>query len=161
MSVTLPRPEDRDSLTSAGTAFSRERRLSHPERMRLAAEIVVAYARVRRGLRRAPVDAVVAALRASSTPGRAPASAPTANRLDETRRLSRAVTRTLVLLPGDTRCLMQALVLTGLLARRGIPAKLVIGARTTPRFFAHAWVELAGQPVLATGGGLFTTLVEL
>jgi len=75
--------------------------------------------------------------------------------------LSRAVTRTLALLPGDTRCLMQALVLTGLLARRGIPAKLVIGARTTPRFFAHAWVEHAGQPVLAAGGGLFTTLVEL
>jgi hypothetical protein len=157
--MTLPRAEDGDSLTSARAACSRERRLSHPERVRLAAEIVLAYARARRGLRRSPVGVVVATLRARPTPGRAPTSA--ANRLEETRHLSRAVTRTLALLPGDTRCLMQALVLTGLLARRGIPAKLVIGARTTPRFFAHAWVEHAGQPVLATGGGLFTTLVEL
>lgn len=65
------------------------------------------------------------------------------------------------MVPGDTRCLMQALVLTRLLSRRGIPAKLVIGARTAPSFFAHAWVEHAGQPVLSAGDGLFDKLVEL
>jgi hypothetical protein len=64
-------------------------------------------------------------------------------------------------MPGDTRCLMQALVLTRMLARRGIPARLVIGARTVPGFFAHAWVEHDGQPVLAIGDGLFDRLVEL
>jgi len=71
------------------------------------------------------------------------------------------VARTLALLPGDTRCLARSLVLTRLLARRGIPAKLVIGARTTPEFLAHAWVECAGHPVLAPGDESFGRLVEL
>jgi hypothetical protein len=64
-------------------------------------------------------------------------------------------------LPGDTRCLARSLVLTQLLARRGIPSRLVIGARPAPRFLAHAWVEHAGQPVLPIGDGSFGRLVEL
>jgi hypothetical protein len=125
----------------------------------LAGEVVVAYLSTRRALRGAPVSTVVAQLRAKSE-----ASASTAaqeSRLHEARALGHAVTRTLGVLPGDTRCLMQSLVLTRLLAVRGIAGRLVIGTRTSPSFLAHAWVEHCGEPVLATGNGLFDTLVEL
>ena len=54
-----------------------------------------------------------------------------------------------------------SLVLGALLARRGIPATLVIGAHAAPSFRAHAWVEHAGQPVLSPGDGTFGRLVEL
>ena len=81
--------------------------------------------------------------------------------LAEARHLGNAVTRTLAVMPGDTRCLARSLVLTRLLARRGIPAKLVIGVRASPSFLAHAWVEHAGGPVLAPGDESFGRLVEL
>ncbi len=132
-------------------------RLSHGERTRLAVEILTAYAQARRALRRTPIASVVATLRS-----RSPASAPAApGSLEEARRLGRAVSRLLRYVPGDTRCLARSLVLTRLLARRGIEAKLVIGARTTPEFLAHAWVEHAGDPVLDPGDGSFGRLVEL
>jgi transglutaminase superfamily protein len=47
------------------------------------------------------------------------------------------------------RCLGRSLVLWFLLRRRGVDAELVIGAEP-PRageLFAHAWVEVAGEPV--------------
>lgn len=47
------------------------------------------------------------------------------------------------------RCLGRSLVLWFLLRRRGVDAELVIGARA-PRggeLPAHAWVEVAGEPV--------------
>jgi hypothetical protein len=132
-------------------------RLSPIERARLAAEIVACYVQARRVLRRDPIATAVANLRAQSSP----AVAPTTGTLVEARRLGRAVTRTLTLVPGDTRCLVRSLVLTRLLARRGIPAKLVIGARAAPDFLAHAWVEHDGDPVLAPGDGSFGRLVEL
>lgn len=143
----------------AASAPTSERRLSRVHRARLAAEIVVAYVTARRALKRAPIARVVAEMRREPSPNVAPA--PVEDELREARRLGRAVTRALRIMPGDTRCLMQTLVLTRLLARRGIPARLVIGARTVPGFFAHAWVEHDGQPVLATGDGLFDRLVEL
>ncbi len=136
---------------------SRGQRLTHAERIRLAAEIVATYVQARRALRRAPIASVVASLRSDSPF----AIAPGADTLEEARHLGRAVTRTLTLLPGDTRCLVRSLVLTRLLARRGIQAKLVIGARAAPDFLAHAWVEHAGDPVLDPGDGSFGRLVEL
>ena len=66
-------------------------------------------------------------------------------------RLGRAVTRTLRLVPADSRCLMRSLVLTGLLARRGIDSSLVIGVRPEGEFGAHAWVEHDGRPLLPSG----------
>jgi hypothetical protein len=84
-----------------------------------------------------------------------------ADMLAEAHHLGNAVARTLAVMPGDTRCLVRSLVLTRLLARRGIPASLVIGARAAPDFLAHAWVEHAGDPVLAPGDGSFGRLVEL
>jgi hypothetical protein len=138
------------------------RPLSASERVLLAGEIVAAYARARRELGRAPIASVMTRLRAQQGASITPASAmATAATLAEARRLGCAVARTLALLPGDTRCLVRSLVLTRLLARRGIQAKLVIGARAAPDFLAHAWVEHAGDPVLAPGDGSFARLVEL
>lgn len=127
-------------------------------RARLAAEIVAAYLQARRELKRAPIESVVAALRSEAQP---PPLAPEPRALEEAKRLGWAVARTLKLMPGDTRCLARSLVLTRLLARREIPAKLVIGARATPDFLAHAWVECDGGPVLSPGDGSFARLVEL
>lgn len=76
-------------------------------------------------------------------------------------RLGRAVSRTLRLLPTDSRCLVRSLVLTGLLARRGLSSTLVIGVRPEPEFAAHAWVEHAGEPLLQTGEGRYGRLAEI
>jgi Transglutaminase-like superfamily len=129
------------------------------ERVRLAREIVAAYLQARRELRRAPIESVVAALRSEETSKPPPSPDPRA--LEEARRLGWTVARTLKLMPGDTRCLARSLVLTRLLAQRGIPAKLVIGAQADPEFFAHAWVECDGEAVLSPGDGSFGRLVEL
>ncbi len=128
------------------------------ERARLAGEITVTYLCARRALSRAPIAAAVTELRlqgSRSPPHRS------GECLGEARHLASAVMRTLALLPGDTRCLARSLVLLRLLARRGIPATLVIATRTTPSFAAHAWVEHAGRPVLPPGDGSFGRLVEL
>lgn len=131
--------------------------LHQAERLRLAVEILAAYAQARRALSRDPIATVVTGLRAQS-PAPIEDSAAT---YEQALRLGRAVTRLLVHLPGDTRCLARSLVLTRLLARRGIEAKLVIGARAKPTFLAHAWVEHAGEPVLTPGDESFGRLVEL
>ena len=163
---------------TATEGFRRSERLGHGERLRLAAEILAAYAHARRALRRAPIDDVVAGLRSqAAVPVASIDAKPHANTgtnantgvgtdtdertLYEARRLGHAVTRLLVLLPGDTRCLIRSLVLTQLLARRGISATLVIGTRPAPDFLAHAWVEHDGDPVIDPGDDSFGRLVEL
>jgi Transglutaminase-like superfamily len=133
------------------------RSLRPGERLRLIGEIVVAYERARRELRKASISQAVERLR--SHDGVRPREGRAA--LVEAFRLGRAVVRTLAFLPGDTRCLRRSLVLTQLLARRGISARLVIGARTAPDFLAHAWVEHDGVPVLSPEGDRFGRLVEL
>ncbi|MGA2163106.1 MAG: lasso peptide biosynthesis B2 protein [Solirubrobacteraceae bacterium] len=135
----------------------RKRPRSPLQRAQLIREILAAYVQARRELRRAPIEAVVAALRSESPP-----PAPeTAGALEEARSLGWIVVRTLRLIPGDTRCLARSLVLTRLLARRGIPSTLVIGAQPAPDFRAHAWVECDGQPVLSPGDDALGRLVEL
>ena len=69
-------------------------------------------------------------------------------------RLERAVKRALRLPGLDSRCLMQSLVLQSLLARRGIPTSLAVGARQGPDFAAHAWVEHEGFPLGSDEGYL-------
>jgi hypothetical protein len=152
------RQAETPQAASSRTADARP--LGAAERVRLAAEVVGAYLLARGALRSAPIAVAVARLRSSPT---SPASAggTTETTLAEAHRLGRAVARTLRLVPGDTRCLVSSLVLTRLLARRGIPAKLVIGARTAPDFLAHAWVEYGGDPVLPPGDESFGRLVEL
>jgi hypothetical protein len=142
-----------------------ERRSSVFERARLASEIVASLLLARRAMRDGTIEAAVTTLRSdapiASRLGVWPRPVVAGGGVDEARRLSRAVIRTLALMPGDTRCLTRSLVLTRLLARRRIPATLVIGARSAPDFLAHAWVECAGHAVLPAGDGSYGRLVEL
>jgi hypothetical protein len=130
-------------------------------RMAIGAEIVLAYLRARRELGNEPITAVIDALRARARSDGARPPTPSLATVEQAQRLGRAVTATLSWLPGDTRCLVRSLVLTRLLARRGVAARLVIGARARPEFLAHAWVECGGMPVLYPGDGTFGRLVEL
>ncbi|HVW48403.1 MAG TPA: lasso peptide biosynthesis B2 protein, partial [Solirubrobacterales bacterium] len=114
-------------------------------RARLAAAILVAYARVRRLLLRGDLRRTVAALRER----RAAAAAPLERR--EAVRLTRAVVRVLRLLPTDSRCLVRSLVVLAVLAERGGEVELVIGVMPGEAFAAHAWVELDGAPLLEAG----------
>jgi len=131
------------------------RRLSLARKVALATEILATYVRVRRSLWRDELPATLAKLRMGVA---VPAGA---QRVDAGRRLASAVVRVLDRLPTDSRCLTRALVLTRVLARRGIASSLVIGVKSEPEFGAHAWVELGGLPLLPTGEAAFGRLVEL
>jgi hypothetical protein len=76
-------------------------------------------------------------------------------------RLGRAVSKALSPLPFDSRCLVQSLVLTRMLARRGITAQLVIGVEPGPEFSAHAWVEADGVPLLPVDTTRYSRITEL
>jgi hypothetical protein len=123
----------------------------------LAAEIVVTYIRARWLLARRGLPAAVAQLRQGPT-----ASQPDGDpRLcNNGLRLGAAVGRVLSRLPADSRCLARSLVLTALLARRGIPSTLIIGVRGAPDFRGHAWVEYDGMPLLRDEESTFRRLVE-
>jgi hypothetical protein len=56
---------------------------------------------------------------------------------------------------------MQSLVLSSLLAARGLPSTLVIGAHSKPEFVAHAWIEHDGRPVLPPLDFCDSRLVEI
>jgi hypothetical protein len=140
---------------TAGAAVPRSiaTHLSPSAKARLAGEILLAYVRVRRNLRRADFRSVLSTIRSVGGPERADTVGPA--------RLGRAVARTLRVLPTDSRCLMQSLVLTSLLARRGIPSLVVIGVSPGADFGAHAWVESSGVPLLPPREHRFERLVEL
>lgn len=139
------------------TRTALDRRLGASAKIRLAAEILLSYARVRWLLRRFGFSVTVERVR------RASASSYRHDAGDEAvaLRLARAVARTLNPVPTDSRCLMRSLVLTALLSARGIRSTLVIGTRTTPDFAAHAWVEVDGRPVLPDGSGDYGRLLEI
>jgi hypothetical protein len=139
--------------------LSSRRLLRWVRRAPLAGEALIAYARAR--WRIARIDdarALVVATRGESAAARGVQST---DHLPEARRVANAIARTLSLLPSDPRCMDRSLVLIDLLARREIPATLVIGARRDPGFRAHAWVELAGHPLLSPGDYAASRLVEL
>lgn len=133
-------------------------------KLQLAAEVYVAYCHVRWWLRRHEIAEVVRRLRGW---GRADVGVASFDGDDVRQvylsglRLGRAVIHSLQLLPTDSRCLMRSLVLTGLLARRGIASSLIIGVRSEPEFAAHAWVEHAGEPLLPPGDTDLGRLTEL
>lgn len=132
-------------------------RLRAVERVRLAGEIAVSYARVRWGLARRGLASTLADARRcqEDAPGARPA--PSVATL---LRMGRIVERTLGALPVDSRCLIRSLVLTRLLARRGVPCLLILAARSKPEFGAHSWVEYRGVALLPTGTA-FHRLTEL
>ena len=118
-------------------------------RARLVVEVLGTYARAWVLLRRRPLPEALASLRAPGRPR--PAEDP--------RRLGRAVSRTLRVLPTDSRCLVRSATLAGLLAHRGLDGVVVLGVRPGESFAAHAWVELDGVALLPDGG--FERLAEL
>lgn len=136
-----------------------DRPLPRRVKLALAAEILSVYLRVRWLMSRQDIRSIVATIRVG------PADELVESTSLESRllaiRLGGAVRRTLNVLPTDSRCLVQALVLSRLLSRRAISSALVIGARTEPQFDAHAWVEHRGQPVLPVQGFDELRLVEI
>ena len=132
--------------------------LSPLRKVRLAGEILGSYARVRRHLRRADLPTVVERLRGGAG---TPAAPPDGPDYEAGLRLARATTRTITKLPMDSRCLVRSLVLTTLLARRGVAGTLVIGVSPGEEFGAHAWVELGGKPLLPPDEATYARLVEL
>lgn len=131
-------------------------RLTMFERASVVWEIVLTYARVRVQVRRRDLPTAVAVLRRMRPRGRRPL--PLAR---DPRRLAAVAERVLARLPGDSRCLTRSLVVLTMLARRGIEVRLVLAARPTPTFAAHAWVERAGHPLLPTRGFGDARLTEL
>jgi Transglutaminase-like superfamily len=125
--------------------------LTRSRKLVLAVEILAVYCRVRWLLWRKGFSATLDWARVSSVP------APAGRRADLAPltgiRLGSVVTRTLRRLPTDSRCLMRSLVLTAMLARRGIRPNLVIGVRSDSEeeFAAHAWVELSDVELLPAG----------
>jgi hypothetical protein len=130
-------------------------------KLRLAGEVVAAYVRVRWALSRGmSVPEAVEMLRAAAPGPDAQLPADSTAKAAGLR-LGRAVGRTLGALPADAHCLTRSLVLTALLARRGIPSSLVIGVSPEPDFEAHAWIESRGTPLLPPDQGKFARLVEI
>lgn len=117
-------------------------------RLRIAAEIVTSYCAARWWILRLSFPEAVAAAR--NVQPDAAIGLPESELDAAGIRLGNAVQRTLRALPVDSRCLVTALVLTRLLARRGIDSTFVLGVRSQPRFAAHAWVERDGVPLLPT-----------
>jgi Transglutaminase-like superfamily len=142
-------------MTSARVLARRER-LPTTAKLGLSAEILVAYARARRALRRRTLPAAAAAMRNVCDMGCEATEIDYGAGL----RLGEAVNRVLGVLPRDPRCLTTSLVLTALLARRGVASTLVIGVRPVP-FAAHAWVEYRGRPLLSPAATPFERLLEV
>jgi Transglutaminase-like superfamily len=148
-------------MTSSALRVTPQRPVPRRLKAVLAAEILIVYVRVRWLLRRQDIRSIVTSGRVSS-PRRA-SGLETGSQADRVVavRLGGAVRRTLNVLPADSRCLMQSLVLSRLLSARAISSTVVIAARSEPRFDAHAWVEHGGLPVLPPRGFDELRLVEI
>jgi hypothetical protein len=126
-------------------------------RIRLVAEIIGTYVTVRRMLRRRTLPETVAVLRGGVGEG----AEGDASSLEIGRHLASATVRTITLVPADSRCLMRSLVLTRMMARRGIGSTFVLSVAPRPAFEAHAWVEHAGRALLEPGRGQHRPLLRL
>lgn len=125
-------------------------------RVRLIAEISSLYALTRWSLRRNDLPATVQKLRAR---GERLAARPAP--VDDPKRLVGITISVLTRVPADSRCLIRSLVVLGLLARRGVETRLVIGVNLDAGFTAHAWVERRGVALLSPesfGHGRLLTL---
>lgn len=148
-----------DSVRAAELPADLRRPLPARRRILLVSEILAVYCRVRLQLARDRFPVALAAMRDTRSDAQQPSdSAVTYLRAA---RLARAVQRTLRLLPADARCLMQSLVLTALLSRRGIETKVVIAVKPGDEFEAHAWVEYDGYGLLPDSQGVYEILAEL
>jgi hypothetical protein len=114
-------------------------------KLRLIAEILSSYPSALRLVRTNDLPKMVAAARDVEA---RPHGEPPELEHYVALQLGVAVQRTLRVVPTDSRCLVRSVVLSRMLARRGIDSRLVIGVDSGHQFAAHAWVEHARQPVL-------------
>lgn len=121
----------------------------------VTAEILTTYLRVLVELRTTDIRVVAQTLRRSARPARPETDFVRAERL------GRAVERVLAWTPRRSRCLVQSLVLTRMLARRGIESSLVIGVAAGESFAAHAWVEADGVALLPPLPSRFVPLTRV
>lgn len=115
----------------------------------VATEVAAEYGRVRWLLRRRGLAATLEVLR---RPRWVRAGAADRDPRGHALFLARFATRGLAALPVvEATCLTRSLVVTGMLARRGIPTSLTISVTSPEDFAAHAWVEWEGEPLLDPG----------
>jgi hypothetical protein len=137
-------------------------RLPPGPRLRLTAEVLSTYARVRWVMRDDDAERAVRRLRNDAR------GSEQSTRSDQNRdlellaawRLAHATGRVLERLPSDSRCLFRSLTLMCMLERRGIAQTLVVAVRPQP-FGAHAWVEVSSRPVLPEADPGYERLLEL
>jgi len=145
-------------LHAVSVTPSRGRPLRTGQQIRIATEIVASYCAARWWIVRLSFPESVIAAR--NVRPRSPLGLEEGELDAAGIRLGYAVQRTLRALPVDSRCLVTALVLTRMLARRGIEHTFVLGVRAQPRFTAHAWVERGAVALLPTEPE-FQRLLEL
>jgi hypothetical protein len=75
-----------------------------------------------------------------------------AEQLGEAELVGRSVTRAANNLPWRPTCLPQALAVTRMLRRRGIGSQVHLGVTSPSVRKAHAWVTVAGHPVVGRAG---------
>lgn len=140
--------------------WERVRPFPPAEKARLAVEIARDYVRILWARDRRELSDLLARLRAPAESGPRP-DTDLDTAYSRAWQHANAVRRTLRRMPTDSRCLMQALVLTALLARRGINTTLVIGVRPGEDFEAHAWLELEGRPLLPAAQDVYSELTRV
>jgi hypothetical protein len=137
-------------------------RISASAKAALGLEIVLSYVEVRWRMSRSDIRKTVRQIRQTPSDTRSASRPLSASEEQRTAiRLGRVVDRTLRVLPTDSRCLAQALVLTKMLSARSIDTTLVLGTHSRPTFIAHAWVEHAGVPVQSPLDFADSRLLEL
>jgi Transglutaminase-like superfamily len=99
--------------------------------------------KVQRALKLAPFDQLLAQFKTSAVLQSKPEKNALASAIFYTRWLRRYAGR----FRKPSACLDQAIALRYFLAQQGIAAELKIGVKRQP-FAAHAWIEVAGTPVL-------------
>jgi Transglutaminase-like superfamily len=134
-----------------------------PQKLALAVEIVCVYAATRWRLRRRNLSDLAEEIRAGAQAHRGDLDLDPGSREAAmvAARLGHATARAVRLLPTDSKCLVQSIVLSSLLSARGITGTLVIGAHSNPEFTAHAWVEYAGRPLLPAHDYQDSRLLEI
>jgi hypothetical protein len=135
-------------------------RLAPLPRLRLTAEVLSTYLRVRWAMRGNDAKLAVRALRRRARDPEPPLGMKRRSEILTAWRLGQAMGKVLRRLPGDSRCLFSSLTLMCMLERRGIEQVVVIAARPQP-FGAHAWVEVEGEAVLPAADPGYERLLEL
>jgi hypothetical protein len=126
------------------------------QKVRLVVEILGAYVPLAWLVRGNDLRMMAAVARSPRPPV---VSVPPGDAHEAAMRLGAIVQRVTELLPTDSRCLIQSLIVLRVLARRSIEAVIVVGVEVDGGFQAHAWVEHDAEPVLPSGA--FHRLVEL